>query len=136
MPTDRSSVAGRVAVEGRTVHIGDIAADAEYSYLSGLVGAEIRSILGVPLIQNGQVIGVIALLRKAIYPFTDRQIELVQTFADQAVIAIENARLFKEVKAADRGAIAFTRGAANSAGPACPDRKACLARPAHRRHRA
>jgi GAF domain-containing protein len=98
VPTDRSSVAGRVALEGRTIHISDISVDPEYSYLSSLVGTEIHSILGVPLLQEGKVSGVIALLRRAVDPFTDRQIELVKTFADQAVIAIENVRLFKEVQ--------------------------------------
>jgi signal transduction histidine kinase len=98
MPTDRSSVAGRVALEGRTIHIADILADAEYSYLTTLVGTEIRSILGVPLLQEGQVVGVIVLLRRVVDPFTDRQIALVETLADQAVIAIENARLFQAVQ--------------------------------------
>jgi hypothetical protein len=78
-----------VALEKRTIHIADIAADPEYSYLSSVAGTGVRSILGVPLFQDGEVIGVIALLRKAVNPFTERQIDLVQTFADQAVIAID-----------------------------------------------
>jgi GAF domain-containing protein len=99
LPTDRSSVAGRVAMEARTIHIPDITADPEYSYFSSAVGSEIHSILGVPLFQDGRVIGVIVLLRKTIEPFTDRQIELVQTLADQTVIAMANVRLFQQVQA-------------------------------------
>jgi signal transduction histidine kinase len=98
LPTDRSSVAGRVALEGRTIHIPDIAADPEYSYLGPAVGSEIHSILGVPILQEGGVIGVIALLRRAVDPFSRRQIELVSTLADQAAIAIENTRLFDAVQ--------------------------------------
>ncbi|MGE0116677.1 MAG: GAF domain-containing protein [Dongiaceae bacterium] len=100
LPVDRSSVAGRVVLEGQTVHIHNIAADAEYTFLDSLgKDVSVGSALGVPLIQDGKVAGAIMLLRRTIDPFTERQIALVETFADQAVIAIENVRLFQEVQA-------------------------------------
>ena len=98
LPADRSSVAGRVALAGHTIHIPDVAQDAEYTFYRTL-DTPIGSVLGVPLVQDGKVAGVIALLRRLAQPFTQRQIELVETFADQAVIAIENVRLFEEVQA-------------------------------------
>ena len=97
LPADRSSVAGRVALAGHTIHIPDVARDAEYTFYRTL-DTPIGSVLGVPLVQEGKVAGVIALLRRLAQPFTQRQIELVETFADQAVIAIENVRLFEEVQ--------------------------------------
>jgi GAF domain-containing protein len=85
LPIDRSSISGRVGLAGRTIHVHDVTTDGEYKYLSSLDGVTIRTALGVPLLQDGTVVGVIVLLRKIVDPFTDRQVALVQTFADQAV---------------------------------------------------
>jgi signal transduction histidine kinase len=94
---DRGSLSGRVLLEGKIVHIPDLATDPEYTYEGGKI-AGFRALLGVPLVREGAPIGVIALGRNSARPFTDSQIELLQTFADQAVIAIENVRLFDEIQ--------------------------------------
>ncbi|MEP7084010.1 MAG: GAF domain-containing protein, partial [Betaproteobacteria bacterium] len=96
---DRGSVTGRTAIEGRTVHIADIADDPEYRY-GGASIEKYRTILGVPLLRDGQTIGVFALWRHHVEAFAPREIALVETFADQALIAIENVRLFNETKEA------------------------------------
>jgi signal transduction histidine kinase len=95
----RYAVVSRVALEGKTVHVHDVLADPEYeaSQYQKLGGH--RTILGVPLLREGAPIGVFALTRSEVRPFTPKQIELVETFADQTVIAMENARLFEEVQA-------------------------------------
>ena len=95
----RGTLAGRVLLERHAVHIPDVFADQEYTFWKGARNNEIRSGLGVPLMREGTPIGVIILWRKQMRPFTDKQIELATTFADQAVIAIENVRLFDEVQA-------------------------------------
>src|SRR5262249_33153756 len=96
---DRGTISGRVVAQRSTVHIRDVQADPEYSFSGPQKIAGFRTLLGVPLMRDGTPIGVLVLGRNSVRPFTDRQIELVTTFADQAVIAIENARLFDEVKA-------------------------------------
>ncbi len=95
---DRSSVAGRAALELRPVHVLDARNDGEYT-LSMVGDLGYRTLLGVPLLRDGIAIGVIVLTRGVVQPFVERQIKLVSIFADQALIAIENARLFDEVKA-------------------------------------
>jgi GAF domain-containing protein len=99
---DRSSIAGRALVEGRIVQIPDIRADPEYTFLPGLDSGDFRTALGIPMLREGVSIGALALTRKEVRPFTDKQIELATTFADQAAIAIENVRLFKSVEARTR----------------------------------
>src|SRR3954471_19893423 len=92
------SVTGRVALEHSTVHIVDVLADPEFEHLEWQRVGRQRTVLGVPLMREGVLLGAILLARTEVAPFSDKQIELVTTFADQAVIAIENARLFEEVQ--------------------------------------
>jgi two-component system NtrC family sensor kinase len=98
----RGTLVGRVALENRTVEIADAWNDPEYAEKEEVRQSNLRAMLGVPLMRDGEPIGAFALARNEPIPFTPRQVELVRTFADQAVIAIENARLFDEVQAKTR----------------------------------
>jgi GAF domain-containing protein len=99
IPVDRTSITGRVALEARIVQIADVLADPEYTWTQAQKIGGYRAALGAPLLLKGSVIGVIFAGKAEPTPFTERQVELVTVFADQAVIAIENTRLFEEVQA-------------------------------------
>jgi two-component system, NtrC family, sensor kinase len=100
-PIDRHSNTGRAALERRTIHNIDVRADPEYTYGGSKVDPY-RTVLAIPMLKEDAVLGVILIYRHEVLPFTDNQIALVETFADQAVIAIENVRLFDEVQARSR----------------------------------
>jgi two-component system NtrC family sensor kinase len=95
---ERGNIAGRVVLEGRTIQIEDVEADSEFTFTAASRLAKVRTLLGVPLMRQQTPAGVLVLARGTVAPFSDRQIELVETFADQAVIAIENARLLNELR--------------------------------------
>ena len=94
----RGTATGRAALEGRTVHIADVLADPEYTLTEGQKIARYRTLLAVPLVREAAPVGVLVMARIAQRSFTPKQIELASTFADQAVIAIENVRLFDEIQ--------------------------------------
>jgi len=95
----RGTIVGRTALEARVVHLPDILADADFTWHESQQLGGFRTALGIPLLRQGSAVGVMALARTKVQPFSAKQIELVTTFADQAVIAIENVRLFNEVQA-------------------------------------
>jgi two-component system, NtrC family, sensor kinase len=92
------SVLGRTVKRRHPIQVEDVLADPNYTFLEGQKRAGFRTVLGVPLIREGIPLGAMVLMRKTVKPFTAKQIELVTTFADQAVIAIENVRLFDEIQ--------------------------------------
>ena len=98
LATERGNIVGRVVLEGRTIQIDDVEADPEFTFVEATRLGKVRTLLGVPLMRQGKPIGVLVLSRGQVEPFSSRNIELVETFADQAVIAIENARLVSELR--------------------------------------
>ena len=99
---DRSSISGRSLVEGRAVHVADVTNDPEHKLAEAQRLGDYRTALAVPMLREGVPIGVLSLVRNEVRPFSDKQVDLVTTFADQAAIAIENVRLFDEVQARTR----------------------------------
>src|SRR5262249_16000260 len=99
---ERGTVAGRALLERRVIHVPDVLNDPDYTWAKAQELGGFRTALGVPMLREGVPMGVLALSRSEVRPFTEKQIELVTTFADQAVIAIENVRLFDEVQARTR----------------------------------
>jgi signal transduction histidine kinase len=95
---ERGSVVGRTLLEGKAIHVPDVQADPEYAPSAARRSSNVRTMLGVPLLRDGVPIGVFVLTRHTVRPFSAKQIELAATFADQALIAIENVRLFEEVQ--------------------------------------
>jgi signal transduction histidine kinase len=98
IPAGRGSIVGRTVQEGRIIHVADVLSDPEFTFSAAAKVGGVRTMLGVPLLREGTPIGVIVLQRNLVKPFTAKQIELLTTFADQAVIAIENVRLFDEIQ--------------------------------------
>jgi signal transduction histidine kinase len=98
----RGTMTGRVALERAPVQIPDVLADPEFTWFEAQKLGNYRTLLGVPLLREGILIGVLGLAREMVRPFTDKQIALIETFADQAVIAIENVRLFDEIQDKNR----------------------------------
>src|SRR5262249_8399624 len=97
LPPGRQTVTARAAFERRTVHIHDVTTDPEYTYGVAQIDP-IRTVLGIPMLRAGELLGVIIIFRFEVRPFSDGQVALMETFADQAAIAIENARLLTELQ--------------------------------------
>jgi two-component system NtrC family sensor kinase len=113
---DRRTITGRTLLEGHIVHVEDVLADPDYDFEGQQLSGNPRTFLGVPLLREGVPIGALTLTRLVVKPFTDKQIELITTFADQAVIAIENVRLFDEVQTKTRDlseALTYQTGSGN-----------------------
>ena len=99
---ERRTATGRALLDGKVIHIADVLNDPDYGWAEAQKLGDFRTILGVPMLREGMPIGVLTLTRSEVRPFTDKQIELVTTFADQAAIAIENVRLFDEIQDKNR----------------------------------
>ena len=112
--SQRGTIHGRALLDGKIIHIPDVLADPDYTWEQAQRLGDFRTILGVPMLREGLPIGVLTLSRSEVRPFTDKQIELVTTFADQAAIAIENVRLFEQ-EATARAAAEAARDAAERA---------------------
>jgi signal transduction histidine kinase len=95
---ERGSLNGRTLLEGKIIHVADVLADADYTFTEAQKLGGYRTLLGVPMLREGIPVGVLTLARSEVRPFTNKHIELVSTFADQAAIAIENVRLFDEIQ--------------------------------------
>jgi two-component system, NtrC family, sensor kinase len=98
LAVDRGTISGRVVLQRQAVHVPDIVQDPEFKFREGQKLAGARTMLGIPLLREDALIGVLLVARTRVEPFTTKEIELASTFADQAVIAIENARLFEELR--------------------------------------
>ena len=101
-PAHRGSATGRAMIERQAVHIVDVLANSEFTRLDTQRLGRFRTALAVPLLRGEMILGVLFLYRTAVHPFSDNQVELVKTFADQAVMAIENTRLFDNLQARTR----------------------------------
>ena len=134
---DRGSIFGRAIIEGRTVHIPDVVADPEWKRPDQPRATGIRAAVAVPLLREGVIVGVLTVIRTEPRAFSQKQIELLETFADQAVIAIENTRLFEEVQARTRELTEVARAAdRDQRYPARHRRHARRCAAGVRRHRA
>ncbi len=102
MRPGRGSVSGRATLDRRTVHVHDVLSEPDYEHLDAQTLQSYRTVLSVPMLRDGTVVGVITSWRNKVDPFSEKEIELVETFADQAAIAVENVRLFTELEARTR----------------------------------